>query len=262
MTGGNRTRRRASTTVTATRGALASRFHPWPPPPPRSATGTCCPASPQEPPVSSAPRSCAASSPRSRARSAPRSRSSPSCSSSAPATRSRSRSSYPRGMELREGHEFALAGTPCAHAYQRELLLVRSGARECYPDDDFLAEHGIDGYLAIPLRGARLPPDRPPRRHLHARAGPGAARAAGAAGLRRAGRSRARAPPPRARPARPPRRGGRLTRPRRARRRRGAPPDRARPARRRAAAARRPRPGAGSRAARARATTRGRRSSG
>src|SRR5262245_47232310 len=63
-------------------------------------------------------------------------------------------SHYPVGMELREGFEFALLGTPCEHAYDSELLLVRSGARDCYPADSFLAAHDLDGYLAIPLRGA------------------------------------------------------------------------------------------------------------
>ena len=63
-------------------------------------------------------------------------------------------SSYPRGMELREGHEFALEGTPCADAYVQDLLLVSNGASERYPADEFLSPHGIEGYLAIPLRGA------------------------------------------------------------------------------------------------------------
>jgi len=63
-------------------------------------------------------------------------------------------SAYPEGMELREGHEFALRGTPCEFAYVQEMLLVRSGARERYPDDEFLCRHALDGYLAIPLKGA------------------------------------------------------------------------------------------------------------
>ena len=63
-------------------------------------------------------------------------------------------SAHAPGMELREGDEFALAGTPCEHAYDRELLLVRRGARLRYPADRFLAAHSLDGYLAIPLRGA------------------------------------------------------------------------------------------------------------
>jgi signal transduction histidine kinase/uncharacterized protein YhfF len=63
-------------------------------------------------------------------------------------------SSYPQGMELREGVEFALAGRPCADAYHQDLLLVREGARECYPTDLLLHDHEIEAYLAIPLRGA------------------------------------------------------------------------------------------------------------
>jgi signal transduction histidine kinase/uncharacterized protein YhfF len=63
-------------------------------------------------------------------------------------------SAYAPGMELREGYEFALEGTPCEDAYSCELLLVRSGARDRYPADDFLAGHDLDGYLAIPLLGA------------------------------------------------------------------------------------------------------------
>jgi signal transduction histidine kinase/uncharacterized protein YhfF len=63
-------------------------------------------------------------------------------------------SAYAPGMELREGYEFLLKGTPCEHAYETDLLLVRCGARERYPKDTFLAAHALDGYLAIPLRGA------------------------------------------------------------------------------------------------------------
>ena len=63
-------------------------------------------------------------------------------------------SAYAPGMELREGFEFALDGTPCEDAYSCELLLVRSGACERYPKDEFLAGHELDGYLAIPLLGA------------------------------------------------------------------------------------------------------------
>jgi signal transduction histidine kinase/uncharacterized protein YhfF len=63
-------------------------------------------------------------------------------------------SAYRPGMELREGHEFLLAGTTCEDAYVSDLLLVRRGARARYPKDAFLNAHGLDGYLAIPLRGA------------------------------------------------------------------------------------------------------------
>ena len=164
-------------------------------------------------------------------------------------------------MELREGYEFALAGTPCEHAYEHELLLVRRGARLRYPADQFLRAHCLDGYLAIPLHGADgraighigvistrpldpLPSELQALQVFAARA---------AAELERRRHERA------LRAAR--RRGRGLARPRRPRRRRGAPADRPRPARRRAAAARRPRPGARPRAARARTATPSRRSS-
>jgi signal transduction histidine kinase/uncharacterized protein YhfF len=57
-------------------------------------------------------------------------------------------------IEFREGSEFELAGTPCEHAYEHEVLLVRRGARLRYPEDSFLREHQLDGYLAIALRAA------------------------------------------------------------------------------------------------------------
>jgi signal transduction histidine kinase len=57
------------------------------------------------------------------------------------------------GIELPEGSEFELAGTPCEHAYEHDILLVRRGARLRYPADAFLRAHQLDGYLAIALRG-------------------------------------------------------------------------------------------------------------
>src|SRR4051794_1891964 len=42
-------------------------------------------------------------------------------------------SAYAPGMELREGHEFALAGTPCEHAYQRA---EQPPARRSHPGAD------------------------------------------------------------------------------------------------------------------------------
>src|SRR5690349_23628287 len=56
---------------------------------------------------------------------------------------------------LREGYVFELAGTPCEDAYGTDLLLVPEGARARYPEDTFLAGHGLDGYLAVPLHDAR-----------------------------------------------------------------------------------------------------------
>ena len=63
-------------------------------------------------------------------------------------------SAYAPGMELREGFEFALEGTPCEDAYSCELLVVPTGAQGLYPQDEFLTGHALDGYLAIPLLGA------------------------------------------------------------------------------------------------------------
>ena len=156
------------------------------------------------------------------------------------------------GVELREGTEFELAGTPCEHAYEHELLLVRRGARLRYPEDSFLRDHQLDGYLAIALRAADgraighmgvissrtldpTPSELQALRVFGARA---------AAELERRRHERALQGPRR--------RGRRLARPRRPGRRRRAPPDRPRPARRRPAAARRARAGAGAGAARAR----------
>src|SRR3954470_14928729 len=59
------------------------------------------------------------------------------------------------GVELAEGYEFALAGTPCEDAYATELLLVPRGARLRYPADSFLRDHQLDGYLAIMLRDSK-----------------------------------------------------------------------------------------------------------
>ena len=59
------------------------------------------------------------------------------------------------GVELPEGQVFALAGTPCEHAYRHDIFLVPRGARLRYPRDQFLRAHGLDGYLAIALRDAR-----------------------------------------------------------------------------------------------------------
>ncbi|WP_028059549.1 sensor histidine kinase [Candidatus Solirubrobacter pratensis] len=58
------------------------------------------------------------------------------------------------GIELREGCELALEGTPCEHADACELLRVPENARERYPRDAFLAAHKLNGYIALALRGA------------------------------------------------------------------------------------------------------------
>src|SRR3954469_19605730 len=58
------------------------------------------------------------------------------------------------GIELGEGYEFELAGTPCEHAYTCELLRVPFGAKDRYPTDGFLRRHDLEGYIALALRGA------------------------------------------------------------------------------------------------------------
>ncbi len=58
------------------------------------------------------------------------------------------------GMELEDGFEFELRGTPCEHVYACELLRIPIGARERYPEDAYLVEHALEGYVALALRGA------------------------------------------------------------------------------------------------------------
>src|SRR4051812_45627306 len=59
-----------------------------------------------------------------------------------------------RGIELGEGYEFPLAGTPCEHAYTCELLRIPSNAKDRYPSDTFLRAYDLEGYIALALRGA------------------------------------------------------------------------------------------------------------
>jgi signal transduction histidine kinase len=55
------------------------------------------------------------------------------------------------GIELGEGMQFMLTGTPCEDVYKSDLLLVPRGARLRYPEDDFLRAYALDGYMAIAL---------------------------------------------------------------------------------------------------------------
>ena len=170
-------------------------------------------------------------------------------------------SAYAPGMELREGHEFALAGTPCEHAYEHATCCSSAAAPACatrrpLPRRPRGSTATWRSRCAAPTAARSATsalvstgPLDPAPSELQALQ-VFAARAAAELERRRHERAlRARADEVVATP-----------RPRRARRRRGAPPDRPRPARRRAAAARRPRPGARPRAARSSRTTRSRRS--
>src|SRR3954463_5347187 len=58
------------------------------------------------------------------------------------------------GIELGEGYEFPLGGTPREHAYTCELLRIPANAKDRYPSDTFLRAYDLEGYIALALRGA------------------------------------------------------------------------------------------------------------
>jgi signal transduction histidine kinase len=58
------------------------------------------------------------------------------------------------GVELAEGHGFAIAGTPCELAGGRDIVSIPSGTPAAFPADAFAARHGLEGYLAIVVRGS------------------------------------------------------------------------------------------------------------
>ena len=52
---------------------------------------------------------------------------------------------------------YELAGTPCEHVFDGwdgEICFTPSGASTKFPRDKFLADHGIEAYMGIPLTGA------------------------------------------------------------------------------------------------------------
>jgi signal transduction histidine kinase/uncharacterized protein YhfF len=55
---------------------------------------------------------------------------------------------------LPEGAEYPLEDTPCLLLHQRAVVSIASGAAEAFPHDDFLIDHGLDGYLAIMCPGS------------------------------------------------------------------------------------------------------------
>lgn len=59
-----------------------------------------------------------------------------------------------QGIELEEGTEFEIAGTPCELIAARDVVTIPTGTREAFPRDAFVARHALDGYLAIALRGS------------------------------------------------------------------------------------------------------------
>jgi signal transduction histidine kinase/uncharacterized protein YhfF len=58
------------------------------------------------------------------------------------------------GVELAEGSEFSIPGSPCELAAGEDVVRIPTGTREAFPSDAFVARHGLEGYLAIVLRGA------------------------------------------------------------------------------------------------------------
>src|SRR4051812_49875318 len=67
---------------------------------------------------------------------------------------------------LPAGVEYPLDGTPCRLLHERAVVSYESGVPGAFPDDPFLIEHGLDGYLAVtcprgdgrPIATSRSPP--------------------------------------------------------------------------------------------------------
>jgi len=57
------------------------------------------------------------------------------------------------GVALDEGYGFSIAGTPCELASERDVVAIPHGTAAAFPNDGFVARHGLDGYLAIVVRG-------------------------------------------------------------------------------------------------------------
>jgi signal transduction histidine kinase/uncharacterized protein YhfF len=71
-----------------------------------------------------------------------------------PPTRARILACWPGGDLLPEGYEYELAGTPCEPIADVDVISHPEGAGERFPDDGFIVRNGLDGYLAVPMRGA------------------------------------------------------------------------------------------------------------
>jgi signal transduction histidine kinase/uncharacterized protein YhfF len=61
---------------------------------------------------------------------------------------------WPGGEILPEGYEYALADTPCEAIGESAVISHPTGAVDRFPRDGFLARHGLEGYLAVPMHGA------------------------------------------------------------------------------------------------------------
>jgi signal transduction histidine kinase/uncharacterized protein YhfF len=62
--------------------------------------------------------------------------------------------SWQRGAaKMPEGMELDVAGTPCALAGDQDVVVFREGACKRFPAAEILTTHGLDGFLAIAMRG-------------------------------------------------------------------------------------------------------------
>jgi signal transduction histidine kinase/uncharacterized protein YhfF len=68
--------------------------------------------------------------------------------------RARVIASWRPGVELPEGYEFALAGTPCELVYTDDVVIVSEGAVARFPQDAFVARYALDGYFGVTLAGS------------------------------------------------------------------------------------------------------------
>jgi signal transduction histidine kinase/uncharacterized protein YhfF len=68
--------------------------------------------------------------------------------------RARILASWDRGCELPEGHEFPIEGTPCSLIAETDVVTLPSGVVRRFPRDGYVAQHQLDGYLAVAMRGA------------------------------------------------------------------------------------------------------------
>jgi signal transduction histidine kinase/uncharacterized protein YhfF len=68
--------------------------------------------------------------------------------------RARIVASWPGGEILPEGHEYALADTPCEAVMDRDFVSFPHGTVGRFPRDAFIGRHGLEGYLAVPLHAA------------------------------------------------------------------------------------------------------------
>jgi len=69
-----------------------------------------------------------------------------------PPTRARILACWPGGDVLPEGYEYELTGTPGERIADADVISHPTGSVLRFPHDGFLARHGLEGYLAVPMR--------------------------------------------------------------------------------------------------------------